>query len=155
MKQIHIRLLLFLFQLLFHLKKISEGVTYGAGGLAVGITALEDALPLTGGLAAGQVNNQAHKPTPRSSTPKAVAAGGPKAAALGSQGAAAERASKGSRGGSSPSSKKAALKAADEKKEKSGKKPSKKEEKPKEEKPKKEETRKKLGAGLFGGKRKK
>ena len=111
--------------------------------------------------AAGQVNNQAHKPSPRSSTPKAVtaggpkavAAGGPKAVAAGSQSPAADRDSKGSLRGPSPSSKKAAVKAADEKKEKNGKK-SKKEEKPKEEKPKKEE-KKKLGSGLFGGKKKK
>ena len=103
--------------------------------------------------AAGQVNNQAHKPSPRSSTPKAVTAGGPKAVAAGSQSPAADRDSKGSLRGPSPSSKKAAVKAADEKKEKNGKK-SKKEEKPKEEKPKKEE-KKKLGSGLFGGKKKK
>jgi hypothetical protein len=111
--------------------------------------------------AAGQVNNQAHKPSPRSSTPKAVtaggpkavAAGGPKAVAAGSQSPAADRDSKGSLRGPSPSSKKAAVKAADEKKEKNGKK-SNKEEKPKEEKPKKEE-KKKLGSGLFGGKKKK
>ena len=110
-------------------------------------------------LATGQVSNQAHKPSPRSSTPKAVAAGGPKAVAAGGPKAVAagspkppDRDSKGSRG-PSPSSKKAAVKAADEKKEKAGRK-SKKEEKPKEEKPKKEE-KKKLGGGLFGGKKKK
>ncbi len=32
---------------------MSEGVTYGAGGLAIGITAAQDALPLTGGRCLG------------------------------------------------------------------------------------------------------
>ena len=128
-----------------------RGSLAGGGGLD-----MRDAGTRT--LATGQANNQAHKPSPRSSTPKAVAAGGPKAVAAGGPKAvaagspAADRDSKGSRG-SSPSSKKAAVKAADEKKEKAGRK-SKKEEKPKEEKPKKEE-KKKLGGGLFGGKKKK
>ena len=129
-----------------------RGSLAGGGGLD-----MRDAGTRT--LATGQANNQAHKPSPRSSTPKAAAAGGPKAVAAGGPKAVAagspkppDRDSKGSRG-PSPSSKKAAVKAADEKKEKAGRK-SKKEEKPKEEKPKKEE-KKKLGGGLFGGKKKK
>ena len=40
-------------ELAVRIAKISEGVTYGAGGLAIGITALEDALPLTGGRCLG------------------------------------------------------------------------------------------------------
>jgi hypothetical protein len=135
--------------------------------------------------AAGQVNNQAHKPSPRSSTPKAVTAGGPKAVAAGGPKAVTAGGPKavaaggpkaiaaggpkaiaaGSQSPAADRDSKGSLRGPSPSSKKAAVKAAdEKKEKngkksKKEEKPKEEkpkkEEKKKLGSGLFGGKKKK